>query len=105
MRISDWSSDVCSSVLIVGCALDDTITHWNKGAARLLGRTADEVVGACRLAEVLPDDATAAVERAGEALVGGDRAQHESGTASCWERVCRCEENSVEAGSLKKKHN
>src|SRR3546814_15517626 len=76
MRISDWSSDVCSSVLIVGCALDDTVTLWNKGAARLLGRTADEVVGACRLAEVLPDDATAAVERAVEAVVGGDRAQH-----------------------------
>src|SRR3546814_21192906 len=55
---------------IVGCALDDTITHWNKGAERLLGRTADEVVGACRLAEVLPDDATAAVERAVEAVVG-----------------------------------
>src|SRR3546814_13775908 len=38
MRISDWSSDVCSSDL--------------------------------------PDDATAAVERAVEAVVGGDRAQH-----------------------------
>src|SRR3546814_17288202 len=46
MRISDWSSDVCSSDLAI-YMLDPEgrVTIWNEGAERLQGWTEAEIVG------------------------------------------------------------
>src|SRR3546814_15816571 len=111
MRISDWSSDVCSSDL-AGLSVD-----WAEhSAARLPGnaeialfRIAQEGINNIlkharashvRLELVVSDDrASLRVEDNG----GGFALEQQIGRASCRERVCQYVENSVVAGSLKKK--
>src|SRR3546814_5663142 len=79
MRISDWSSDVCSSDL-----LGDSARH---PAAKLLGEAVDGIGG----------EAAAAVNGnpvSGRSQQGGERkfeqtGLQEIGRASCRERVCQ----------------
>src|SRR3546814_3146806 len=56
MRISDWSSDVCSSDL-VEFGPDLQLLSWSKGAERMFGWNAPDVVGK-RLSELrwMPDE-------------------------------------------------
>src|SRR3546814_17582433 len=91
MRISDWSSDVCSSDL-----MPNTPALLGAGAT---GVCANARVSANAKAQVMALMAAVgtSVEIADEALMD------EIGRASCRERVCQYVEISVVAGSLKKK--
>src|SRR3546814_12227432 len=88
MRISDWSSDVCSSDLLVeiGIGHDDAMVL--RAAHRLDALSVRDAA----VIDIMRD-----VRRADEA----ERAD-EIGRASCRERVCRYVCNSVVAESLKK---
>src|SRR3546814_13463392 len=113
MRISDWSSDVCSSDLIgaagnVRAGLPDRL---GVAVAQLLtdvlaadeGRVADDelrlrptrrtrvLVGAQLAARVLVGHRFAGhrVQRVGDAVPAGDRLAASIGSASCRERVCQ----------------
>src|SRR3546814_21090769 len=93
MRISDWSSDVCSSDLFV----EDLVQG---GVERLRGGQ----VAAERLFDHYPraPGATAGVERPDH---GREQARRDPiGRASGRERVCQYVSISVVAVSLKKKH-
>src|SRR3546814_12120700 len=111
MRISDWSSDVCSSDLraAVGrLAVDDALLHPFEQQ-----RAGDFII------EILvkPGDEAANLGTAGGGAVDhrlaldrflevfGDRiaVDQQIGRASCRERVCQYVEISVVAESLKKK--
>src|SRR3546814_2902118 len=72
MRISDWSSDVCSSDLIVD-ALDPLGKH---PAAPRIKR--------CGFGMIARDDGARVARQ-----FGGVRAREEIGRASCRERVCQ----------------
>src|SRR3546814_18255962 len=98
MRISDWSSDVCSSDLIVG-RLGEVEALPAVGAQQALdGHLAGRLpLGAGRrIAPVLRHPA--AVDQDDAAVV-----KPESGRASCRERVCQYVSISVVAVSLNKK--
>src|SRR3546814_14838516 len=82
MRISDWSSDVCSSDLIGRAAAD---------------RRVDLVPADRQIVLVEPET----MRQPQEILIGDGGA--EIGRASCTERVCQCVSISVVAGSLKNK--
>src|SRR3546814_16221116 len=102
MRISDWSSDVCSSDLL---GLDDADIGFLYGTAfavfyALFG------VPLGRLAEVVDDHLRPAprpFERIGAAEPAAGAGPDEIGRASCRERVCQYGEISVVAGPLEKK--
>src|SRR3546814_16179898 len=85
MRISDWSSDVCSSDLLAG----------RIAAPALRLERADQPVG--ELERIVLD-----VDQ-GQARHEARNLQHEIGRASCRERVCQYVSISVVAVSLKKK--
>src|SRR3546814_1117100 len=81
MRISDWSSDVCSS--------DLTSRHWSlrsdqcREVRDLLGLQGEKLVAGLRR-----------LQRSGRRLAGADDVRHggaraEIGRASCRERVCQ----------------
>src|SRR3546814_19199497 len=92
MRISDWSSDVCSSDLL---AQDLDLAHAPIGAQHCHVARAPAVLD-------MDVDAVAEFLRAGD-----DRSEaraREIGRASCRERVCQYVYISVVAVSLKKKH-
>src|SRR3546814_5292412 len=82
MRISDWSSDVCSSDLAVfdqqlpeaRCAVADR--QFDRAARRVLHRVVDQVLG--HLAQHQAVDGDMAT-----------RCRREIGRASCRERVCQ----------------
>src|SRR3546814_16890874 len=79
MRISDWSSDVCSSDLAIGMTFDELVERAYDRGVFDRGNS-----------------------NAGSVRVAG---QTPIGRASCRERVCQYVEISVVAVSLKKKEN
>src|SRR3546814_11267092 len=89
MRISDWSSDVCSSDLETLYSMDGDIAPVDDLAA--LART---------------EDAWLLIDEAHATGVFGPRGRGlaEIGRASCRERVCQYVSISVVAVTLKKKH-
>src|SRR3546814_16846121 len=108
MRISDWSSDVCSSdlVLLLDAERDRSADH-HLGQLGLAGR---RVGGADQLAAA--DHADPVADRLDLAQLVGDEDDggalllepaHEIGRASCRARVCQYVWISVGAESLKKK--
>src|SRR3546814_17257834 len=120
MRISDWSSDVCSSDLLTGLGLDaETAGDANQGQRCLGTRTGDlECGGASGLGQrpVRQERATPRGDRV--AATTGDHLGREAtnwpallveqtgleiGRASCRERVCQYVSISVVAVSLKNK--
>src|SRR3546814_12930142 len=110
MRISDWSSDVCSSDLGVDQAemKVDAVAHR---IDRRLGREAGLPAANARdFAHDLAngDGAVGGGDRIGGGasdleLVGAEFGEHEIGRAACRERVCQYVKISVVAGSVKKK--
>src|SRR3546814_19790209 len=96
MRISDWSSDVCSSDLLpgIGAGQEAAVADGAPGAQ---GTAEDKAAEATPTA----DDSTAIEAEKGEvtAAVNGE---NQIGRASCRERVCQYVSNSVFAVSLKK---
>src|SRR3546814_11504090 len=86
MRISDWSSDVCSSDLAKVLAVD-----LNDSAATETRSLIDGEGGVC---ETFRADASSAA----------DNAAMEIGSASCRDRVCQYVSISVVAVSFKKKN-
>src|SRR3546814_6667741 len=99
MRISDWSSDVCSSDLSVrfstaGADKWDTVDHdlWAGGLPVLRGCLASL---ACRR--------EALYEGGDHVIIVGRVEQLEIGRAPCRERVCKYVEISVVAVSIKTK--
>src|SRR3546814_20115204 len=101
MRISDWSSDVCSSDLIVPAGLDfafDTsgvVPVIEAGLAALGSHGAIGLVG-------VPSKADAALNiRITALMTPGHRNLGKIGRASCRERGGQYGEISVVAGSLK----
>src|SRR3546814_17058594 len=97
MRISYWSSDVCSSDLIVAASLIP-LEVWTYGAARRdLGDGSRRTTNLGRNVVDEPHPwAGAAVAHSGGA---GDRRPLQLGRASCRERVCRSVSSSVGGGS------
>src|SRR3546814_12850689 len=100
MRISDWSSDVCSSDLDAFRPVEAQWALWNhtpdpnyvadprKGGPHTRGAAVDLTL--------LRDGAPLDMGTAFDCL-------HQIGSASCRERVCQYVSISVVAGSLKKK--
>src|SRR3546814_19809111 len=106
MRISDWSSDVCSSDLAVGFVedqrldlrkIDGALANMVKQAAR----RGDDNLGALRQLLDLRRDADAAKDQDG-AHMRQMLAVGEIGRAACRERVCQYVLISGVAVSLKK---
>src|SRR3546814_14025396 len=96
MRISDWSSDVCSSDLlaaivessddaIVSKDLDGITTSWNRGAERLFGYTAKEEIGQ-PVTILIPADRH---DEEDIILASIRRGKPEIGRAPCRARVCQ----------------
>src|SRR3546814_11516893 len=123
MRISDWSSDVCSSDLVVERlgervvgANDEPSCDRDRPHGRRGGAACDDVDRGPWPSSSSPHDGghdepeplgcrrwLAFPEAALVAVVGVGVEGWQIGRASCRERVCRYVENSVVAGSLKKK--
>src|SRR3546814_19203161 len=107
MRISDWSSDVCSSDLLARCVEGGGGRAEHDHARVALGPEPQVAQEARRLAHAQQQHAGGVgVERAGVADLAGaaQPAGLEIGRASCRERVCQYVSISVGAGSLKKKN-
>src|SRR3546814_15996199 len=117
MRISDWSSDVCSSDLVVsinaGFPWADiheagpsvTVTHDGRPdrAAKIADSLMDyvwETRHEKNIEHFSPDEAMAICREA----KAGDKPIVQIGRASCRERVCQTESISVGADALKKKN-
>src|SRR3546814_20963563 len=104
MRISDWSSDVCSSDLEHG---EEQVRHQRHHDGDDAGAT---LVFACRMPLLPPQhvESLPAVEDGQRARRQARLARKEDrkiGRASCRERVCQYVSISVGAGTLKKKKN
>src|SRR3546814_15213188 len=116
MRISDWSSDVCSSDLERECSPDSG--QWQGGLTTwpgtcVLGRS-PMTISAFRLGGAhFPQTPRRLSNRsrwpptrvAAGIADGGSASRREIGRASCRERVCPYVSISVVAVSLKKKQN
>src|SRR3546814_12046282 len=105
MRISDWSSDVCSSDLYYGTALSEGVREigWT---GELLDEHYDEFVFRGTLDKSLPIEKVLYIPVVQECASGTERwieIPAEIGRASCRERVCQSVAMSVVAVSLKKK--
>src|SRR3546814_16106233 len=109
MRISDWSSDVCSSdllgSLLLGPALGrGYVLSYDMVWVPDLALRTDFLGVDSALPRAVPSDAVVSVL---DELVPGMLLQKlvlQIGRASCRERVCQYVSNSVVAVSLKKKH-
>src|SRR3546814_7960394 len=83
MRISDWSSDVCSSDLVVGLAHDAQARAGGLAERPLPQQQAGGLAAAAA-------DAAAELVKLGEAEALGVLDHHdEIGRASCRDRVCQ----------------
>src|SRR3546814_20098498 len=104
MRISDWSSDVCSSVLHRGRPAGDRGGDAPHHRAR---RTADPRGVDARAIDRALDEAgrnlQGRVGRRASRRRGTERLQSEIGRSPCRERVCQYVKIRVIAGSFKKK--
>src|SRR3546814_13090638 len=106
MRISDWSSDVCSSDLATGA----TDAQWIKDAQDIWRSSGKSLPDACDPAfaalaakgGLSPELRWERIELAATQWQPG--VMREIGRASCRERVCQYGSISVVAVSLKKKH-
>src|SRR3546814_11645164 len=96
MRISDWSSDVCSSDLVAQLAGLLKSVGGTEGVSAAQFRDATGL-GRKRSIQILEF-----FDRAGYTRRLRDK--HEIGRASCRERVCQYVEISVVAASLTKKY-
>src|SRR3546814_6877568 len=85
MRISDWSSDVCSSDLLVEREQQQLAVLAHHGHRIALDAAADAGLGRRRDVEYL----LAAAGRRQHLGLGTDEAAAEIGRASCRERVCQ----------------
>src|SRR3546814_16381879 len=103
MRISDWSSDVCSSDLrvAVGQAAPEEQHGADSGGD---GEVADGLVAEPVIAGAFLDDVFETAEKqAHRGKAEEVKALEQNGRASCRERECQYVEISVVAVSLKKK--
>src|SRR3546814_3948829 len=100
MRISDWSSDVCSSDLRAGANGGDAGARHV--IASLVERHDHRLIecDVTRVEDLQIDLGAARVESGGNDFIGFGG---EIGRASCRARVCQYVEISVVAGTLKKK--
>src|SRR3546814_13650918 len=103
MRISDWSSDVCSSDLMSWATVLDRLLYGHSDAAHLVAPLAiATTLGRGRPAQPLSVPFVLGLN--GNAItLRPELAQQEIGRASCRERVCQYVWIPVVAGSLKKK--
>src|SRR3546814_6542922 len=83
MRISDWSSDVCSSDLMVV----DLVVKASIPLSIRAGHAADLKCGSVREDDVGPDDEDAVLPEGNLAVIAPE--QFQIGRASCRERVCQ----------------
>src|SRR3546814_3855624 len=81
MRISDWSSDVCSSDLVNRISVCRKCPHYTRGWRR----------GECAFLRPCPsvEDGTPAWENEAAVKSFGRRGSRKIGRASCRERVCQ----------------
>src|SRR3546814_20717029 len=105
MRISDWSSDVCSSDLFVPEAV--TLDALSYSEAAELAYFGAKVLHPMTLVPVLARNIAVIVRNTFKPEHPGTRLSRERqldqiGSASCRERVCQYVSISVLAGSLKK---
>src|SRR3546814_12538819 len=72
MRISDWSSDVCSSDLDAVCVVDPDGRYLFVSASfeRIFGYTREEVLGRRMIELVHPDDREATLQAARSVMAG-----------------------------------
>src|SRR3546814_9743480 len=85
MRISDWSSDVCSSDLPAILTNTARVEAWPGGLLRARGNhDARLLAGADHVFRRKRDGRYLAIERGGELLP-----LRQNGRASCMERVCQ----------------
>src|SRR3546814_20955063 len=113
MRISDWSSDVCSSDLFPGGFPGDCSAFMAVAAAGpgegWPGRLAKSHAVTLRwrtstaLAATLAARPAPRTAGSGSVAAYGNRQRRELGRASCGERVCKDVENRGRAGSIKNK--
>src|SRR3546814_17633181 len=96
MRISDWSSDVCSSDL-------EAMGRILAGGVRDMADWVNKLYGQAFAAVYVQPGARVAVHL--EQPLDIDYAAKESGRASCRVRVCQDVWNTVVAVPLKKNHN
>src|SRR3546814_14998066 len=110
MRISDWSSDVCSSDLVVV----QRVARYRQLEGEGFAKPAQQLIRistarsgidpACRLSVPQPGQYECGEPREGGMAVDRRRGQ-EMGRASCRRRVCQEGSISVVAGLLKNKKN
>src|SRR3546814_6881352 len=105
MRISDWSSDVCSSDLVL--PIGDRRQRMGDARRRMAGRVDHHIGRRMRdqRLRVLTDPGGPTIDRFadGPCRDALRRPADKIGRASCRERVCQYVKISVAAGSLKKK--
>src|SRR3546814_3431328 len=89
MRISDWSSDVCSSDLRAGERRAKVGVMAGKGAHRLLDRVLDELTTGGRVSGEPAPVVVRLLPLGPLARTYGDRTLAEIGRASWRERVCQ----------------
>src|SRR3546814_13641584 len=108
MRISDWSSDVCSSDLILWITTSAAVPRFSRGRDPVLGERDVARLGDQReafVAQVQVDEGghCRVLLGLGRVDVDEQRPREEIGRASCRERVCQYVSIWVVAVSLKKK--
>src|SRR3546814_8156131 len=89
MRISDWSSDVCSSDLavvasstdaIISKSLNGIVQSWNAGAEQIFGYKAEEMIGQ-PIIRIIPAELRQEEEEILSKLRRGERIRSEEHTS------------------------
>src|SRR3546814_12108382 len=105
MRISDWSSDVCSSYLDIISAVPQSLREGAYGLGSTQSETIKQVILPAALPGVVGAVLLAASRAIGETMLvvlAAGVAANKIGRASCRERVCHYGYVQVVAGSIKK---